>query len=409
MSASAPSIPRGPPCKPKQSGHALWVGNLPPPMTVLNLRDMFASSEIESVFLISKSSCAFVNYTSDHAVRDALEKFKRTGGIFNGTKLVARLQRGSLAERSAAISPGTSELHEDLSELVTTSVEEGQAEGNEANSNSSLGVSGIRPHRSASYFIVKSLTVQDLELSVKTGVWTTQTHNEPVLNEAYKSSDVVYLIFSANKSGEYFGYARMAGPIDPQDAPSLDQYPVYEYLPKTTYTPASEIAPAGRIIDDSSRGTIFWEVVSESTGTDENSAADTGVSKIAGGSSREGGRGGVSGSESSKPWGTPFKVIWMSTNRVSFMRTRMLRNPWNDHREVKVARDGTELEPTVGEKVLELFESEKPLGTTLASSMNVTATRSDERGGEIEPASTPEPSMPLPGMVIVESPVVSNE
>jgi hypothetical protein len=54
------SIPRGPPRKPKQSGHALWVGNLPSATTVLALKDHFsreATKDIDSVFLISKSNC----------------------------------------------------------------------------------------------------------------------------------------------------------------------------------------------------------------------------------------------------------------------------------------------------------------------------------------------------------------
>lgn len=36
------------------------------------------------------------------------------------------------------------------------------------------------------YFIVKSLTVEDLEMSVRNGVWATQSHNEAALDKAYK-------------------------------------------------------------------------------------------------------------------------------------------------------------------------------------------------------------------------------
>ncbi len=36
------------------------------------------------------------------------------------------------------------------------------------------------------YFIVKSLTLQDLELSIRNGIWATQSHNEDVLNKAYQ-------------------------------------------------------------------------------------------------------------------------------------------------------------------------------------------------------------------------------
>jgi hypothetical protein len=40
------------------------------------------------------------------------------------------------------------------------------------------------------YFIVKSLTLQDLEQSVRNGIWATQSHNEAVLNKAYNVSGV---------------------------------------------------------------------------------------------------------------------------------------------------------------------------------------------------------------------------
>jgi hypothetical protein len=36
------------------------------------------------------------------------------------------------------------------------------------------------------FFIVKSLTVEDLELSVRNGIWATQAHNETALNKAFE-------------------------------------------------------------------------------------------------------------------------------------------------------------------------------------------------------------------------------
>ena len=36
------------------------------------------------------------------------------------------------------------------------------------------------------YFVMKSLTVEDMELSVRNGIWATQSHNEDALNKAYK-------------------------------------------------------------------------------------------------------------------------------------------------------------------------------------------------------------------------------
>ncbi|MCO5604668.1 hypothetical protein L7F22_058838 [Adiantum nelumboides] len=63
------------------------------------------------------------------------------------------------------------------------------------------------------FFILKSLRVEDLDRSVQTGTWATQPHNEAVLDQAFRNSVTVYLIFSANQSGGFFGYARMMGSI----------------------------------------------------------------------------------------------------------------------------------------------------------------------------------------------------
>lgn len=41
-------------------------------------------------------------------------------------------------------------------------------------------------HAKEKFFVVKSLTVEDLETSVRTGQWATQAHNEEALNKAYK-------------------------------------------------------------------------------------------------------------------------------------------------------------------------------------------------------------------------------
>ena len=53
--------------------------------------------------------------------------------------------------------------------------------------------------------------------------------------------------------------------------------------------------------------------------------------------------------------GRPFKIEWISTVRLPFYRTRGLRNPWNANREVKIARDGTELEPSIGKRLVQMF------------------------------------------------------
>ena len=163
-----------------------------------------------------------------------------------------------------------------------------------------------------------------------------------------QSVENVYLIFSANKSGEYFGYARMASPILEEAQNIIGSAPLPEAadttdVPKSIPTPATEFAPKGRIIDDSARGTIFWEA--DLTDSEPDEAENNLDSTLVDGD----------GPAVAQSWGKPFKVEWISTNRLPFYRTRGLRNPWNANREVKIARDGTELETSVGERLVQMF------------------------------------------------------
>jgi len=48
---------------------------------------------------------------------------------------------------------------------------------------------------------------------------------------------------------------------------------------------------------------------------------------------------------SPEDWGLSFKLEWIRVGTLPFHRLRSLRNPWNADREVKVSRDGTEIEP----------------------------------------------------------------
>ncbi|KAJ4370531.1 hypothetical protein N0V83_005052 [Neocucurbitaria cava] len=350
------SIPRGPPRKPKQSGHALWVGNLPPGTTVVALKDHFsreATKDIESLFLISKSNCAFVNYRTEASCTAAMHRFHDSR--FNGVRLVCRLRRSSAP--ASGVPTGPSAMVGNQQQAVSrpeTPQQDSVTDGVQGDAESPIHkkTEDIRStaDTASKYFIVKSLTLQDLELSVRNGIWATQSHNEEVLNKAFRSTENVYLIFSANKSGEYFGYARMASPILEDGSKFISSAPKTENIidapdvPKSIPTPATEWAPRGKIIDDSARGTIFWEAeMSETEGEGEKEETE------------EAPQADVDTSVTAQSWGKPFNIEWVSTNRLPFYRTRGLRNPWNANREVKIARDGTELEPSVGERLIQMF------------------------------------------------------
>ncbi|OAP61809.1 hypothetical protein AYL99_04012 [Fonsecaea erecta] len=358
------SVLRGPPRKPRQSGHALWVGNLPPATHIIDLKDHFArdaTDDIESVFLISKSNCAFVNYKTEASCAAAMARFHDSR--FQGVRLVCRLRRGSSS--TATSSPGVTQQPTTSAEGVT------DVDGAVKETTIVDGTITAEPEPTEKvkerFFVVKSLTVEDLERSVVSGLWATQAHNEAVLNSAYRTSENVYLVFSANKSGEYFGYARMESAIDDEVAANIEYQPRPEArepspadLPLTIPTPATATAPKGRIIDDSARGTIFWEADTGSKEKEEQHTDDD--------------AGNVSGEgyESTSPatpqtFGKPFKIKWMSTDRLPFYRTRGLRNSLNANREVKIARDGTEIEPIVGRKLVNMFHRHPMTSTSPAA------------------------------------------
>ena len=148
----------------------------------------------------------------------------------------------------------------------------------------------------------------------------------------------------------------MESAIDDEAVADIDYQPRPEApapspsdLPLTIPTPATSTAPKGRIIDDSARGTIFWEADSDKPKEDNNiedESADL---------SGEGDESANASPGTPQAFGKPFKIKWMSTDRLPFYRTRGLRNPWNANREVKIARDGTEIEPSVGRRLVSMF------------------------------------------------------
>lgn len=56
-------------------------------------------------------------------------------------------------------------------------------------------------------------------------------------------------------------------------------------------------------------------------------------------------------------WGECFKIQWLERRKLPFHRTRHLRNSWNQGREIKISRDGTELETNVGMQVLKEWDA----------------------------------------------------
>lgn len=133
-------------------------------------------------------------------------------------------------------------------------------------------------------------------------------------------------------------------PLNQESPVPIQYYPPSASFPRIFLTAAnpSISIPAGRIVDDSSRGILFWEV-SDSTEdkakTNKDEDEDDGSTM------------------SANNWTIPFKVQWLSpiNKTVPFYKVRSLRNPYNKNKYLKIARDGTEIEPTVGRKLLAMF------------------------------------------------------
>ncbi|KAI0369368.1 hypothetical protein BV20DRAFT_358869 [Pilatotrama ljubarskyi] len=470
---------------------------------------------VSSIFLIARSNCAFVNFQSEPHLQAAIRHFngvplrpndprcprlvcrvrareddlKAGVGAQRGAGMhmrwvrdkkerereAARRQSTSSSEHVTTASSSPTDPAHMIGSLSLSSDDEGgrgrhrkpephsSSSGSYASTNSSI-LTAYFPKR---YFILKSLTQFDLDLSVEKGLWATQRHNEGILDQAYRTSKDVYLIFSVNKSGEFYGYARMAGPImrgeqrvswasrtdsPPQrrssthstrDSPSAarrDRDPVYfspseqrygespfpmspdtqsrlppsrpptepverdiasapaEMLqPHRNLSVSTEAAhgapslsfdvnalrPVGPAIMGRKQISHPGEIELDRTAPlramrdpravealrkSEEGSLDTVAEEDERAQTEEGrgkgkeverpdeGEAGERQREEGPVWGEPFKVEWIRTDRLPFTRTRHLRNPWNHDREVKVSRDGTELEPSVGQALLDEWE-----------------------------------------------------
>ncbi|KAG6891583.1 hypothetical protein C0992_003611 [Termitomyces sp. T32_za158] len=219
----------------------MWVGNVPADATHDELWRFFTKPPqgtsdrvgVLSIFLISRTSCAFVNYEAEIDLNAAIKNFNGLPlrpGDPRCPKLVCRIRRkdddlkaGVGGQRGigmhirwvkeqtvqGAKGQGTSSIQASLNILPKISNfgsdDSTSRFSSSTTSTTSSLLSQFFPQR---YFILKSLSQFDLDLSKEEGLWATQKHNEEILNQAFRTSKDVYLIFSVNKSGEFYGYAK---------------------------------------------------------------------------------------------------------------------------------------------------------------------------------------------------------
>ncbi|KAH9947433.1 YT521-B-like domain-containing protein [Amylocystis lapponica] len=535
----------------QRSEWVMWAGNVPSDATHDELWQFLnqtpspgsnsgpgasASDDVSggvlSIFLISRSNCAFVNFQSEAHLHAAIQHFNgkqlrpadprcprlvcRVRGRDDDLKAGVGGQRGSgvhvrwikdqkarareaLGQRQLSTSSSTTTSSSSpggpvpmLASLSISSDDEGEARGarirrpeqhsSSSGSFASTNSSILTQYFPKRYFILKSLSQDDLDLSVREGLWATQRHNEGTLDQAFRNSKDVYLIFGVNKSGEFFGYAKMASPImhgehsrvswsSRTDSPPQRRSSRQSQSSKQGDSPTSmrkdsvffppseqrydesplQVSPApGQQLEDAttprtntdSHGRQYLSAPAElhqphnplclpsaqdryqqtSLDTSKGPRRQTGgfdldptaplramrdhsappdpesrTEALAEDTARLRGSGQVLEplhEEDERPekaeatteghtqaegpvWGESFRVEWLRTERLPFFRTRHLRNPWNHDREVKVSRDGTELEPSVGQALLDEWEKPDPLPPAPAT---------DRRAARVVPA-----------------------
>ncbi|KAJ7660361.1 YT521-B-like domain-containing protein [Mycena polygramma] len=256
------------PTPPSATHAVMWVNNVPRNASHTELWRFFAQRPDAGVCAISlapQAGCAFVSYASAPHLHEAV-------ALFNGRPLrgadapLACRARREESDLRAGVGGGmhARRLSSPASSQADAPVRPGSAAS--SCSQTSSNSNQLRRHFSQRFFILKSLTPEDLDSSVQTPLWAPQAHNAGILARAFRTSQDVFLMFSVNKSGQFYGYARCV---------------------------------SGR--------------------------------------------------------GANIKLQWLCTARLPFQRARHIHNPWNHDREIKVSRDGTELEPGVGRALLEAW------------------------------------------------------
>ena len=142
-----------------------------------------------SVFWISKSKSAFVNYKTGEALLDAMSRFHESR--FEGVRLVCRARKTDIPIPTPVV-PTTLRPRDGNESGPLLAFEDpvntAQSKGSSCKSLSASEESIKAPlnnNAKKRFFVMKSLTREDLELSVQNGHWITQEHNETTLNEAF--------------------------------------------------------------------------------------------------------------------------------------------------------------------------------------------------------------------------------
>lgn len=148
--------------------------------------------DLQSLFLISKSNCAFANFRDETTSLEAQKAIHESK--FQSVRLVCRLRKTNveaIPDNQIVIAAGTSNPTSPTISDPHDGAKSPPSEGSDVFDIPNARTDGKHTNANAHkdrFFVLKSLTHGDLEQSVKTGIWATQSHNEQLLNNAFKVS-----------------------------------------------------------------------------------------------------------------------------------------------------------------------------------------------------------------------------
>jgi YT521-B-like domain-containing protein len=146
---------------------------------------------LSSCFHIQKSNCAFANFKDEESCTTALQKVHDSQ--FGQGRLVARLRNATVkgaTGQMAPTGPAATSSHPAADDASGSKEKAtGEADLGTSNPTSEDGATVPAPQKEKDrFFILKSLTEQDLKESVQTKLWATQSQNEEKLSQAFEVS-----------------------------------------------------------------------------------------------------------------------------------------------------------------------------------------------------------------------------
>jgi hypothetical protein len=239
------------------------------------------------------------------------------------------------------------------------------------------------------YFILKSYSLETLYQSLGSGVWHVPKRHVERLNNAFQTAGKVYLIFSVNGSGRFFGYATMRAEISDEERPTQSAYEIHSPAQETYDSDLTECGSdsqsespsrrqslsscdtsvsTGSISYEPHRRKIIWQASSSQPCARSRSTSDGSYplpfTVVSPNSIDSPSLDSLSSNLTNCT--QPCRIKWLSTQSIPFEEVRGLRNLWNSNKEIHVARNVTAVEPAAAARLLEYWK-EKEESTRLGS------------------------------------------